>query len=166
MGPIMLMVRSLLLDRFGLQVTHETREVPAYALVVAKGGPKFLHTTFPLTDSGAIGKNPGDRCQPGMPCALMHTSIGQIANWLSMFPEIHRPVIDQTGLKGGYYIQLQWTSDEMGNSNSRSGTASPPVYIGPSIFTALQQQLGLKLESTKDSVEVIVIDHIERPSEN
>jgi uncharacterized protein (TIGR03435 family) len=88
--------------------------------------------------------------------------------------QLGRTVLDQTGLKGKYDIPLQWTPDESpaamfdgppGAKPAANNTASPE-FSGPSIFTALQEQLGLKLESTKGPVEIIVVDHIERPSEN
>ena len=81
-------------------------------------------------------------------------------------PHIGRPVIDQTGLQGGYYIKLQWARPQPASANPGMDIAPPLGPAGPDIFTALQQQLGLKLESTKGPVEVLVIDHIERPSEN
>jgi uncharacterized protein (TIGR03435 family) len=88
--------------------------------------------------------------------------------------QLERPVLDQTGLKGNYDISLHWTPDESptarsnGPANGNPGTdnTAPPESLGPSIFTAIQEQLGLKLESTKGPVEIIVIDHVERPSEN
>jgi uncharacterized protein (TIGR03435 family) len=162
-GPIMLMLQSLLAERFKLQARRETAEGPLYTLVVTKHGPKFLKTTFPLDDFGALGKPSPDLCQAGMGCALDYTSMDQLAFWLSMFPEIGRPVINKTGIKGGHYIHLQWASEQPGNGNATTGAAP---QVGPSIFAALQEQLGLKLESTKGAVDVIVIDHIERPSEN
>ena len=86
--------------------------------------------------------------------------------------QLNRTVLDQTGLKGKYDVTLQWTPDDgtaampAGLEGSSPGAAPPPDSSGPSIFTAIQEQLGLKLESTKGPVEVLVIDHIERPSEN
>ena len=85
---------------------------------------------------------------------------------LSRLPEIGRPVVNQTGLLGGYYIKLQYARDQPESGNARTGTPPPLGPDGPSIFTALQEQLGLKLVPTKGPMEIIVIDHIERPSEN
>jgi uncharacterized protein (TIGR03435 family) len=88
--------------------------------------------------------------------------------------QLDRTVLDQTGLKGNYDVTLLWTPDEAsaamtagpGGGASGAGAAPPPESSGPSLFTAIQEQLGLKLESTKGPVEVLVIEHIERPSEN
>ena len=88
--------------------------------------------------------------------------------------QLHRTVVDNTGLKGNYDFKLQWTRDESqspmfkGPELGPPGGASPapPESSGPSIFTAIQEQLGLKLESQKGPVEILVVDHVERPSEN
>jgi uncharacterized protein (TIGR03435 family) len=80
--------------------------------------------------------------------------------------QLGRPVIDRTGLKGGYYIQLQYVPEQAANRNVGADNALPAGVSGPSIFSALQQQLGLKLKATQGPVETLVIDHIERPSEN
>ncbi len=169
---IILMFQSLLADRFKLKVRHETRELPVYALVVAKGGPKFLHTTFALPDSGATAQNstlpPPKRppCPAGMSCVQNYMSMGQLADMLSQVLHNDRPAIDQTELQGGYYVKLQYAREQPESANAGMDIAPPLGPSGPSIFTALQQQLGLKLEPTKGPVDFIVIDHIERPSEN
>ena len=98
--------------------------------------------------------------------------MASLARMLSQ--QLGRTVLDQTGLKGNYDFTLHWTPDQsqaampMGPDGGKPATdnAPPPESSGPSIFTAIQEQLGLKLESTKGPVDVIVIDHIERPSEN
>ena len=97
--------------------------------------------------------------------------MGRVADWLSESRGVDRPVIDQTGLQGGYYIKVQWARQQPQNTmpqstNPGTGMAPPLGPSGPSIFDALQQQLGLKLQATKGPVEFLVIDHIERPSEN
>jgi uncharacterized protein (TIGR03435 family) len=165
---MMLMVQSLLADRFKLKVRHETKESRVYALVIAKGGPKFLHTTFPMPDDAAMQRNPALRppCPAGMFCYQDYLSMGRVADWLSESRGVDRPVIDQTGLDGGYYIKIQWAREQPQSGNAGMDNTAPFGPSGPSIFTALQQQLGLKLEPTKGPVESIVIEHIERPSEN
>jgi uncharacterized protein (TIGR03435 family) len=88
--------------------------------------------------------------------------------------QLGRTVLDKTGLKGNYDFTLEWTPDQsqpamlMGPEGGKPGTdnAPPPESSGPSLFTAIQEQLGLKLESTKGPVEILVIDHVEKPSEN
>jgi uncharacterized protein (TIGR03435 family) len=89
--------------------------------------------------------------------------MGRVADWLSESRGVDRPVIDQTGLTGGYYIKIQWAPEQR---HAEIGSDAPLGPSGPDIFTALQQQLGLKLKPTKGPVDFIVIDHIERPSEN
>src|SRR5208283_4297000 len=97
---MMLMFQSLLADRFKLQVRREAKKSPIYALVVAKGGPKFLHTTFPVPDYAAMQRNPALRppCPAGMFCYQDYLSMGRVADWLSESRGVDRPVIDQTGL--------------------------------------------------------------------
>lgn len=173
------MIQSLLADRFKLKVSHSTRELPVYALVVAKTGPK-LHDakpgdTYPNGIKGPDGRPVGGagmmRMRPGQLIG-QGFSIASLAGLLSQ--QLGRTVMDQTGLKGNYDFTLQWTSDQrpvampagpVGVSSGADGVP-PSDSSGPSIFTALQEQLGLKLESTKGPVDIIVIDHIERPSEN
>jgi uncharacterized protein (TIGR03435 family) len=171
-----LLLQSLFADRFGLKVSHDTKELPVYALVVAKGGPKLQEEKPGATNPNVI-KDPeghvvgrdsisvatGHIAGPGLP-------MGTLVMLLSF--QLNRTVLDQTGLKGKYDVTLQWTPDDgtaampAGLEGSSPGAAPPPDSSGPSIFTAIQEQLGLKLESTKGPVEVLVIDHIERPSEN
>jgi bla regulator protein blaR1 len=176
-----LMIQSLLQDRFKLKISHETKEVPVYALVVGKNGPKIaLATGGPPVTSGTRpvarepNRGPGMRIGRGVVDAW-DSSLTELAEVLSRQPDLGgRKVLDRTGLKGNYDISLRWTPDEThgallrgpADGNSASDNAIPPDSSGPSIFTAVQEQLGLKLESAKGPVDVLVIDHIERPSEN
>jgi len=131
---------------------------------------------------GAIGRGPIAPPQPGqpMPCGMMRfgpgslaaggTPIAQLATSLS--PWVNRIVVDKTGLTGPYEIDLQWTPDQMPQGGPGGpggpppgGSPFPPIDPnGPSIFTAVQEQLGLKLDSTRSPVEVLVIDHVEPPT--
>ena len=149
------MFQQLLADRFKLSVHWETRELPVYALVVAKSGPKLTAATKP--DSGTSSSN-GQFMARGMTLAEISQSLTQ-----ELARELGRVIIDKTGIAGRYDITLKWTPDADGASPDK-GTED--TSSGPSIFTALQEQLGLKLESTKGPVQVLVIDHIEMPSEN
>jgi uncharacterized protein (TIGR03435 family) len=144
-----LMLQALLADRFKLALHRETKELPMYALVVAKNGPKFK--TFE-SDAGIYSRSNG---------AHWHVeakgSMQRFAEFLS--EEAGRPVADQTGLSGLYQMTLDWAADD--------AVAANDTAAGPSLFTALQEQLGLKLDSTKGPVEMLVIDRAERtPTEN
>jgi uncharacterized protein (TIGR03435 family) len=140
------MIQALLAERFALKLHPETRELPIYALVVAKGGPK-------LQDSKSNGcMINGWRAEISIQGCASMTVLGE-----ELAENLGRVVIDKTGLDGRYDIDLKWTPADSATSSSDSG---------PSIFTALQEQLGLKLESQKGPVQVLVIDHVEQPSAN
>jgi uncharacterized protein (TIGR03435 family) len=169
-------LQALLEDRFKLTFHRESKEMPAYALVVAKGGPK-LHESkedCPPRPPG-LPRLPAPGETPSIPCGGMlmgrnqvsgeKIAISQIATYLSR--TMRRPVMDKTALTGKYDIKIEWTPDQNQVQVAPGApTQSPPESSGPSIFTALQEQLGLKLESQKGLVEVLVIDHVEQPSEN
>jgi uncharacterized protein (TIGR03435 family) len=144
-------LRSLLADRFLLTLHHETREQSVFALVVAKGGPKLQEST----ESENLIRSMGRGSIKGQGVAL-GSLVVNLAN------ELGRPVIDKTGLTGKYSFELKW--DASPPSAAESSAASDPD--GGSIFTALQEQLGLRLESQKGPVRVLVVDRAERPSEN
>jgi uncharacterized protein (TIGR03435 family) len=155
------MFQQLLADRFKLTIHWETRDLPIYALVVAKNGPNLHESKEPeggsLTSAGT-----GQFTVQGVSLADMARSLTQ-----ELSKELGRVVIDKTGISGRYDVTLKWTPDtgEAALNDGTDGTAPPPDS-GPSIFTAIQEQLGLKLESAKDPVQVLVIDHVEMPSEN
>jgi uncharacterized protein (TIGR03435 family) len=150
-----LQVRQLLAERFKLVVHTETRELPVYALVVAKGSPKLKAAQKPDSNSGR--SRTGYLNGEGMTMEHLANSLTRTSS-----AELGRLVIDKTGLTGKYDLTLRWTPD----------TGNPPMLNGepdtsaPSIFTAIQEQLGLKLESTKGPVSVLVIDHAELPTLN
>jgi uncharacterized protein (TIGR03435 family) len=161
-----LMFQSFLRDRFQLKVHWETKQLPILALVVAKGGPKLQQAkpgdTYPDGIKGPDGKAEG---HAGMMMWGTGRLTGQgipIGNLVSpLTQELGRIVQDKTGLTGNYDIELRWTTDDAA-PDSRSASDSP----GPSIFTAMQEQLGLKLESQRAPVQVLVIDHVEQPPPN
>ena len=179
-GPLQLMMQDLLRERFKLAAHPDTREQPVYALTLArpdgKLGPGLRAST---TDCAAMfargrvgppprGMGPGERPACGMrigPGQLVAGAmpILQLVPPLSQFAE--RLVIDRTGLTGNFEIDLKWTPDRLPPGAPPPG-ASPLIIDpnGPSLFTALQEQLGLKLESERAPVEVLVIDHVERPT--
>lgn len=137
-------VRNLLADRFRLVFHRETRERPVYALVTAKGGPKFHDSA---ETKGRIRMYRGTITGQAV-------GIGLLA--LNLSNALERPVIDKTGLAGKYDFELKWAPE----------AAPPPEADPPSLFTALSEQLGLRLESQKAAVEVFVIDAVEKPTEN
>jgi uncharacterized protein (TIGR03435 family) len=137
------MVKALLADRFKLVTHTETRELPIYALVVANGGAK-LGT---LQESGTSINRGSDRIE-----VQASNSVSTLAEQLSMIAG--RDVVDKTGITGRYNLKLQWTPDDAAADS------------GPSLFTALEEQLGLKLEPAKGPVPVLVIDHVETPTAN
>jgi uncharacterized protein (TIGR03435 family) len=159
------MFQSILADRFKLVVHHETRELPIYVLSVAKGGPKFKEST--PDDPAATGpRRRGMMMQRGKITAT-DAQVSMLVTILSR--QLGRTIVDKTGLTGNYDFTLEFTPDEGASAPPGSGGAPPPPppdSAAPSIFTALPEQLGLKLESTKGPVDVIVIDHIEKPAEN
>jgi uncharacterized protein (TIGR03435 family) len=141
-----LMLQSLLADRFKLHVHNEIKTRPIYALVAAKGGSKLKEV--PAIEGGhRLAWGPG----------RIDIRAGSIENLVFCLSDtLGRVVVDKTGLTGKYDISLKWTLDE------QQGTGDG----GPSILTALQEQLGLKLESTKGPSNTLVVDHVEKPSEN
>ena len=174
-----LMLQPLLADRFQLKVHTEVRELPVLTLVIAKGGPR-LHEAKPgdTYPNGLKDFKTGQGGGPGMMLMRPGQLTGQgipissLAQLLSQ--QLGSTVRDKTGLTGKYDITLQWTPDrgaspmpgapEPGQQGPGAGVSTDAS--GPSIFTAIQEQLGLKLESQKGPVEVVVIDHVEAPSEN
>jgi uncharacterized protein (TIGR03435 family) len=155
------MIQKLLADRFKLASHTEKKELSVYALVVAKGGPK-------------ITKSQGD--PNGLP-ALFFRGLGVLpaanatmADFAGVMQSavLDRPVVDQTGLTGRYDFMLKWTPDEtqFGSLGMKVPPPSNAPDAPPDLFTAMQEQLGLKFESTKAPVDVLVIDHAEKPSAN
>jgi bla regulator protein BlaR1 len=166
-----LMLLPLLADRFQLKVHTEVRDLPVLALVVGKGGPKLHEAkpgdTYPNGIKGFDGQG-----GPG----LMHMGPGQLTAQALPMSSVARllseqlglMVQDETGLTGKYDFTLQWSPERGAADAGQPGAdnAASTESGGLSVFTAIQEQLGLKLESRKAPVEVLVIDHVEAPSEN
>ncbi|MEO6816084.1 MAG: TIGR03435 family protein [Edaphobacter sp.] len=138
------MVQALFADRFYLKLHQETRALPAYDLVIAKNGSKLQ---LAKSDGKTIRVGRSYFTGQGLTTAIIAEQLSDISG---------RIVIDKTNLKGSYDLKLQWTPDDAPATNNSA----------PSFFTALQEQLGLKLESAKEAVPVLVIDHIELPTPN
>jgi uncharacterized protein (TIGR03435 family) len=150
-----LMMQSLLAARFKLAVHRETRELPTYAMVVTKNGPKLNLTE--AVQGPVSARNPFSMTNRGR-LSGTKVSTDMLAKVLS--DQLGRAVEDRTGLKGVFDFTLEWAPET-------DAAASADLPTNASIFTAIQEQLGLKLESRKGPVEVLVIDHIENtPTEN
>lgn len=173
-NPMALRLQSLLEDRFQLKLHRDAKELPIYELTIAKGGPKIKlnsdQTPFQVPERGA---QPPPVQSGTMPRFSMRVGRGsmeavglEIRDVAQMFSNLlGRTVVDKTGLKGLYDVKMTWAPDPA--LQGPPGADAPPVDpSGPSIFTAVQEQLGLKLDSAKGPVEVIVIDSVERPTEN
>ena len=142
-GALMVILRGLLAERFKLALHRETRIIPALVLEVAKNGPKLEKAQA----AGAITNTSSNKT--GISIAAQGADMDAFARILARNTDL--PVVNQTGLEGIFNLNLQWTRDSTN---------------GPSLFTALQEQLGLRLRSQKAPVEIIVIDHAEKPSQN
>ena len=147
------MIRKLLADRFQLSIHHEKKELSVYAITVGKSGAKL---TKSLGDPNGLSDEEGNGNSTGLEVKFTNFSMADLAEHLQTLGQA-RPVVDRTGIAGRYDFKLKWLPDTWGN-------ASPNA--APVLGTALQEQLGLKLEGTNAMVDVIVIDQVERPSAN
>ena len=154
------MMQKLLADRFQLKFHRDKKELSVYAIVVAKGGPKLTKSQSDSTLPGlffrGLGNLPARNATMEEFAGLMQSAV------------LDKPVIDQTGLAGRFDFTLKWTLDEFQFAGLGIKPPAPAdnADAPPDLFTAMQQQLGLKLESTKAPADVLVIDHVEKPSEN
>lgn len=141
------MLQPILTDRFALKFHTESKVLPVYELVINKGGPKFQVSASPQHGDSINTHNRN----------LVATSVPMtsIADWLSS--QVQRVVIDKTGLTGKYDLALKWSADD---------GPPPEADAPPPLITALQEQLGLRLQPAHDSVQTFVIDHVELPTEN
>jgi uncharacterized protein (TIGR03435 family) len=158
------MVQALLVDRFHLQAHLDSKEMPVYGLIVAKNGSK-------LVESDPEGKGPslGFTGNRGGKSSVTANKVPMKMFAEALSNQLGRTVIDQTGLNSSYTFKMEYTPDfSMGMSKEGvpEKGESDALPDGPSIFTALTEQLGLKLESQKGPVEVVVIDHAEKPTDN
>jgi uncharacterized protein (TIGR03435 family) len=151
---LLAMLRSLLIDRFKLSVHHESKTLPIYVLIAGKTGPKLkpmdenLPAPFELYSNFSMAPAPGDATE-----LRGYGSLGQLSDFLTRLVE--RPVLDRTGIAGNFDIRLLCAVD-----------GYPGFDTSPSVFDAVQSQLGLKLEAGASPVEITVVDHVEKPTEN
>ena len=153
-------LQSMLEQRFQLKSHREMRDMQVYQLVAGKGGPK-------MKEADAAGQGPRIRMGRGLITATQ-INMDQLARELSR--QLGSPVVNQTGLTGNFDLELKFTPEGPAGPGGPGGAggegASAPGGDGPTIFTAIQEQLGLKLESKKSAVNVFVVDKIEKPEEN
>jgi uncharacterized protein (TIGR03435 family) len=159
-----IMVQKLLADRCQLKFHKETRELAVYAIKVAPGGPKMTKATEKPDDPGGFGfRGLGD-------LIVRNFTMAQFATWMQS-GVMDKPVVDQTGLTDRYDFDLKWTPDDSqfqqfrGAVNMNTPPSTDP-NAPPSLYTVVQETLGLKIEATKAPDDVIVIDHVEKPSAN
>jgi uncharacterized protein (TIGR03435 family) len=152
------MLQALLAERFKLVAHRERKELPAFALVVGKNGPKL--TKAELNESGG-GMTSGDGTVSGQAVTM-----ARLASFLATPRlDLGLPVVDQTGLEGTFSFTLKWTPEKL--LTGKAAGKAPDLDGPPSIFTALNEQLGLKLEKRKALLEVLIVDKAERvPTEN
>jgi uncharacterized protein (TIGR03435 family) len=155
------MVQRLLEDRFKLTFHHETREMPAYVLSVAKNGPKLTPPASP-GPLPTIGFRPAPN---GLTLLDLNGTLSAFASVLQIMV-LDRPVVDQTGIAGRFDVQATFTPDESEFKGQMMVPPTDAASAAPSLVDAVQQQLGLKLSAQKAQVDVISIDHVEKPSPN
>ena len=167
-AEMQLMLQSLLEDRFRLTIRHQTREAPIYMLVPGKGGVKIKlssdqtlwtgdHPNEPGTTGANMDISEGSLSGDSIPMAMFVSFLSQ---------QVGRTVINKTGLTGRYAIELRWAPDRAIGPFGEAGASASTDSSEASFFTAVQEQLGLRLESGRAPVDFFVIDHIEKPSEN
>ena len=156
------MLQKLLANRFQLAFHRDKKQLSAYVLTVGKNGPKLTRSEAAGPLPNLVPRGPGN-------WPVRNATMEEVAG--VMQAHLDRPVVDQTGLKERFDFQLQWTPDETTQFAPPGGPGEPPkppvgAETYPDLFTAIQQQLGLKLESARAQVDVLVIDRVEKPSEN
>jgi uncharacterized protein (TIGR03435 family) len=153
--------QQLLIDRFGLKFHYESRAMPAFHLVVAKGGAKLKPGPPPADfPTGILHEKPGKLTASGV-------RVERLASYLMRLQ--NRPVIDKTGLTGSYDFSLEWQPDEpsaVSPAEAASGQDATAIGAGSTLPVALREQLGLQLVGARETVEILVVDHIERASDN
>jgi uncharacterized protein (TIGR03435 family) len=162
----MTMLRKLLADRFHLTLHREKKDFSIYDLTVAKDGPKLKPSAAPPDESPNLTSTVYSAASGGIDHILLPARNATMAQFAAILQRaiLDRPVVDHTGLTTRYDFDLEWTPDE-----SQFGgqlPPGPPDTPKPGLFAALQQQLGLKMEASRGPVDILVIDRLDRPSEN
>ena len=146
------MLQKLLAERFNLKLHREKRDLSIFTVTVVKGGPKL---TLSKGDPNGLPDQTGSNNGAQQQWRFTNNSMADFAQMMQYF--LDRPVVDETGLEGKYDFRLEWTTDESVNNDPKAP---------PGLLTAVQEQLGLKIEGTKGPAGVLVIDHVDRPSAN
>ena len=151
------MMQNLLAERFGVVIHNETKELPVYGLMVAKSGAKMKQVDAPQPAAFRMGMS-------------QFTLVGEVSQLISQLVRVTgRSVADETGLKGNYEMKLSWTPDPAQQAQFAAAHGTAPDFAaaeGPSLFTALQEQLGLRLDARKGPVVVYTVEKASKPSEN
>jgi len=147
------LIRKILTERFGLQLRQEQRELPVFALIVAKGGPRIVANTS--DPNGIMDQQQNGSSSSRHVETLRNASMADLSLILQF--HVDRPIVDHTGLRGRYDFKLQWATDD-----APAETPDAP----PGLFTAIQEQIGLKLERMKAPANVLVIEEIAKPGAN
>ncbi len=167
---IRVMIRKLLADRFALKFHHDQREMSAYVLTVGKDGQKLKPTQI-------HGNLPGIGIRPstgGITLNMVNATISDFTGFLQILV-LDRPVVDKTGIQGRFDYQCTFTPDDsqfgghpppMPNQGNNNGSTDTATAAAPSLYDAVQQELGLKLSAEKTAVDVIAIDHVDKPTAN
>jgi uncharacterized protein (TIGR03435 family) len=180
-SDLKLMIRALLEDRFQLQTHRETKEMPVYALIIGKNGPKLKASNNLDCTDPSVYTPPPQLPTPGQPVRPVNIRCGnfyvlndrlqgrkvtlrQLASTLSNMNIVEQRVVDQSGIAGTFDIDLQW--DASPGTSTRSTDTIPDNANLPPIFEAFQEQLGLKLQSQRSPVDVLVIDNAAKPTSN
>ena len=172
MNQFLAMLQALLSDRFKVAVHHEARVVPVYALLLARSdgrrGPRLRPSEvkcgaaasnyFPVVPDPSAPPPCGDFRKSPRSLVARGMTMARLASLLT--PDVGRIVVDVTALTESFDIELEWAPDQLQDLNNQQSSDAP------SLFTALQEQLGLKLESTRGPVDVLVVDRAERPTED
>ena len=154
-------VRKLLADRFKLTFHPAQKELPVYGIVAAKGGPKLTPAAADsiATNTAAIGFSEGAM-------TVMNATMAEFASLMQRYVGLDRPIVDHTGIGGKHDFKLSWTPDPSQFNGSPPWPATNDANSPPGLYSAIQEQLGLKVQPMKEPTDVLVIDGVEKPSEN
>jgi uncharacterized protein (TIGR03435 family) len=154
-------LQKLLADRFQLRFHHAQAELAVYRIVQAKGGAKLTPATASdlQTNTAAVAFTEGAM-------VVGNATLPEFASLMQRYVALDRPIVDHTGLTGKFDFKLSWTPDFSQFNGTPPWGAKPDETAAPSLYTAIQEQLGLKLEPAKELADTLVIDGVEKPSEN